>query len=99
MYEAVRNDQDEATAGDTAKAAVVNVFRVPGKVILCGFGSVLALGVLALTFGTQHKAAAYVWDEGCAGKWAVSGEDMRRAREVSRSFDWEAHHSFDRERR
>jgi hypothetical protein len=89
--------REEATAGDAAKAAVVNVFKVPGKVILCGLGSALALGVLAITFGTQHKAAEFMFDEGCAGKWTVSAEDMRRAKETSKAFEWETHR-FDWER-
>jgi hypothetical protein len=68
-------------------AVVTNIFLIPGRVITCALGGGLGVAVLAITFGTGYKAAASVWDEGCGGKWVVSGDDLRP--EGSRAFDWE----------
>jgi hypothetical protein len=68
--------RDQSSAYD-AGAVVVNVFLVPGRAITCGLGAVVGVGVLALTLGTGYRAASSVWQEGCGGKWIVSGEDLR----------------------
>jgi hypothetical protein len=70
-----------------AGAVVTNLFLVPGRVITCTLGAGLGIGVLAITLGTGYKAAAAAFDEGCGGKWIVSGDDLRP--EGSRAFDWE----------
>jgi hypothetical protein len=71
----------------TAGAVVTNLFLVPGRVITCTLGAGLGIGVLAITFGTGYKAAAGAFDEGCGGKWIVTGDDLRP--EGTRAFDWE----------
>ena len=77
-----------AKAGLYAAGAVVtNIFLVPGRVITCTLGAGLGVAVLAVTFGTGYKAAAGAFDEGCGGKWIVSGDDLRP--EGSRAFEWE----------
>jgi outer membrane biosynthesis protein TonB len=77
-----------AKAGLYAAGAVVtNMFLIPGRVITCTLGAGLGVGVLAITFGTGYKAAAAAFDEGCGGKWIVSGDDLRP--EGSRAFEWE----------
>jgi hypothetical protein len=61
-----------------AGAVAVNVFRVPGKTVLCGLGSVGAGALMVLTFGTQYRAAGSVLREGCGGKWVVGPSDLDR---------------------
>ena len=58
-------------------AAVVNIVHVPGKTILCGFGAATGVAVLLLTFGSGYGWTARIWDEGCAGKWAVTAADLK----------------------
>lgn len=70
-----------------AGAVVTNVFLVPGRAITCALGSTLGILVLAATFGTGYKTAAGAFEEGCGGKWIVTGDDLRP--EGSRAFDWE----------
>lgn len=60
-----------------AGAVFVNVFRVPGKVFLCGLGAGVSAVVLAITFGNSYKAAAAVLNEGCGGQWIVGPDDLR----------------------
>jgi hypothetical protein len=70
-----------------AGAVVTNIFLIPGRVITCALGASLGVVVLALTFGTGYKTAAGAFDEGCGGKWVVTGDDLRP--EGSRAFEWE----------
>ena len=70
-----------------AGAVVTNVFLIPGRAITCALGATLGVAVLAVTFGTGYKTAAGAFDEGCGGKWVVTGDDLRP--EGSRAFEWE----------
>ena len=70
-----------------AGAVVTNVFLIPGRAITCALGAGLGVAVLALTFGTGYKTAAGAFDEGCGGKWAVTGDDLKP--EGGRAFEWE----------
>lgn len=67
----------EPSAAYDVGAGLVNVFYVPGKVITCAVGAAVGVALLALTFGTGYKAAVAVGKDGCGGKWAVTGEDLR----------------------
>ncbi len=78
--------QEEMKTSDSAPApsaaydvgaGVVNVFYVPGKFITCGAGAGVGLAILFVTLGTGYKAAVAFGKEGCGGKWAVTGEDLR----------------------
>lgn len=69
-------------------AAVTNVFLVPGRAITCGVGGVVGVAVLALTFGTGYRAASSVWQEGCGGKWVVTGDDLRPDSPSGRHLDY-----------
>jgi len=60
-----------------AGAVVANVFYVPGKAFVCGFGAFGAVAVLLLTAGTGYKAASGIVHEGCGGKWALGPDDVR----------------------
>jgi len=70
-----------------AGAVVTNLFLIPGRTITCALGAGLGVAVLALTFGTGYKTAAGAFDEGCGGKWVVTGDDLRP--EGGRAFEWE----------
>ncbi len=70
-----------------AGAVVTNLFLIPGRAITCTLGASLGVVVLALTFGTGYKTAAGAFDEGCGGKWVVTGDDLKP--EGSRAFEWE----------
>jgi hypothetical protein len=60
-----------------AGAVVVNVFLVPGRAITCLGGSVLGLVLLGATLGSGYHAATAAVNEGCGGKWVVTGEDLQ----------------------
>ena len=70
-------------------AGVVNAFLIPGRTITCVLGTAVGIAVLALTFGSGYKAAAAAGEEGCGGKWIVTGEDLRPDPPGTSSFDWE----------
>ena len=70
-----------------AGAVLTNFFLVPGRVITCTLGAGVGIVVLAITLGTGYKTAAGAFDEGCGGKWIVTGDDLRP--EGSRAFEWE----------
>jgi hypothetical protein len=70
-----------------AGAVVTNIFLIPGRAITCALGASLGVAVLALTFGTGYKTAAGAFDEGCGGKWVVTGDDLKP--DGARAFDWE----------
>jgi len=71
-----------------AGAVVTNIFLVPGRAITCAAGAVLGVGLLAVTLGTAYRAASAVWHEGCGGKWAVTGEDLRPGNVSGRPLDY-----------
>ena len=75
-----------ASGGATAAAVAVNVFRIPGKTLLCGTGSVIAGGLMLLTFGTQYRAAGAVLREGCGGKWVIGPSDLGRDVEAPKAI-------------
>jgi hypothetical protein len=68
-------------------AVVTNIFLIPGRVITCTLGATLGVLVLAVSLGTGYKTAAGAFDEGCGGKWIVTGDDLKP--EGSRAFEWE----------
>jgi len=84
MQEALKTSTapTESTTGYEVGAGLANVFYVPGKFILCGVGIGVGGALLALTFGTAYKAAAAVGKEGCGGKWALTGDDLRPTAEI-----------------
>ncbi len=66
----------EPTTGQKVGAGFMNAFYVPGKVILCGLGTVAATALLAVTFGSGYRPASRVFDEGCGGDWVITGEHL-----------------------
>lgn len=70
-------------------AGIVNVFLIPGRAITCVAGGAVGIAVLLLTLGTGYRAAAAVGEEGCGGKWIVTGEDLWPNPPATTGFDWE----------
>jgi hypothetical protein len=56
----------------------VNLFRIPGKTLLCGLTVLTSTGLMLLTFGTQYRAVGAVFREGCGGKWVIGPGDLDR---------------------
>jgi hypothetical protein len=77
-----------ASSAYDAEAIATNVFLVPGRAITCLIAGAVGVAVLAATVGTQYKAAAAVWDEGCGGRWTVKGDDMRPDGVSGRPIDY-----------
>ncbi len=80
---------ERGQAAYDAGAVVVNTFLVPGRTITCVLGGAVGIVILAATFGSGYKAAAGVANEGCGGKWVVTGDDLRPEPQSTRPFDWE----------
>lgn len=72
-----------------AGAVVVNTFLVPGRAVTCIVGGAISIALLAATLGSAYKAAAGMMNEGCGGKWMVTGDDLRPDPPGTRPFDWE----------
>jgi hypothetical protein len=70
-------------------AGVANVFLIPGRAITCVLGTVVGIAVLALTLGSGYRAAAAAGEEGCGGKWIVTGEDLWPDPPATSGFDGE----------
>ncbi|MBI4638834.1 MAG: hypothetical protein HY727_21060 [Candidatus Rokubacteria bacterium] len=72
-------------------AGVVNIVGVPGHAIICALSGVTGFAFLLLTFGTQGRAFTAMVEEGCGGKWTVSGDDLRPAADDRKvpPFSWE----------
>ena len=79
MQDAVNTNErnDASSPAYDVGAGVANVAYVPGKVFLCGLGVVAGTVVLLLTFGTAYRTAAAVGEEGCGGRWVLTGDDLR----------------------
>ena len=79
MQDAVKTNErnDASSPAYDVGAGVANVAYVPGKVFLCGLGVVAGTVVLLLTFGTAYRTAAAVGEEGCGGRWVLTGDDLR----------------------
>jgi hypothetical protein len=91
LQETLKSQQaaaDRKQALYEAGAVVTNVFLIPGRAITCALGAGLGVVVLAITFGTGYKTAAGAFDEGCGGKWVVTGDDLKPDG-GSRAFEWE----------
>ena len=59
------------------EATVVSVFLFPGRILTCTAGTIIGVGILAISLGTGYHAATEIFHEGCGGKWIVTGDDMR----------------------
>ena len=66
----------EPGQGAKVGAGFLNVVYVPGKVILCGTGTVVSAGLMLLTFGSAYHAAVEVFNQGCGGNWVLTPYDV-----------------------
>jgi hypothetical protein len=69
------------TPGTGAKigAGVLNVVYLPGKVITCGAGTLVAGAFMLATFGTAYREATSFFNEGCRGAWLLTPEQVAAA--------------------
>ena len=74
-------------------AAAANVVHVPGKAALCFLGTAAGVFVLLVSVGSAPKTAAGFANEGCGGKWILTGDDLRPDADA-RVFDWEKDRSY-----
>lgn len=72
----VRPVRRQPGPGDAVGAGVLNVVHVPGKAILCGFGTLAGAGLMVLTFGDAYRAAVTIFKEGCGGPWLLTPYDV-----------------------
>jgi hypothetical protein len=66
----------EPGQGAAVGAGFLNVVYVPGKVILCSTSTVVSAGLMLLTFGSAHRAAADLFNQGCGGAWVLTPYDV-----------------------
>jgi hypothetical protein len=66
-------------AGAKIGAGVLNVVHLPGKVITCGAGTLVAGAFMLATFGTAYREATSFFNEGCRGAWLLTPEQVARA--------------------
>ena len=66
----------QTTEGHRTAVGFVNIVHVPGKLILCSFGTVLSATVLLLTFGSGYELAVKTFEEGCHGDWVLKPEHL-----------------------
>lgn len=71
------DDQTRPIDGYDVGGAVATVFKAPGNVATCAFGVALGTFLFLTTLGSSYKATTRVYEEGCAQKWLVRGEDLR----------------------
>ena len=70
---------EPSSAGETAAAAVADIFYVPGKAIVCGASGALYIATMALTFGAMYQEATDFVKGGCGGTWVLTGKDIKPA--------------------
>src|SRR5258706_15515770 len=68
-------------------AGVFTVARIPLNIGLCALGTVVGSGLFLATFGSAYRASTRVFEEGCAQKWFVRGDDLRPSRGSSGIFE------------
>jgi len=90
MQDAARSQNNGANSpAYDVGAGIANAAYIPGKAFLCGLGIVAGTLALLLTFGSAYRTAAAVGEEGCGGRWVLTGDDLRpvpRAEEAERPY-------------
>lgn len=79
MQEAVKTTQrtQDGSGLYDVGAGLANVAYIPGKVFVCGLGVVAGTVLLLISLGSGYRAAAAAGEEGCGGKWVLTGDDLR----------------------
>ena len=77
--EAMSPEQQVARGADVydVGAGVVTAARIPFNVALCGLGAATGTALFLLTLGSAYKATTRVFEEGCAQRWIIRGDDLR----------------------
>jgi len=57
-------------------AGVLNVVYLPGKLITCSAGTLVAGAFMLATFGTAYREATSFFNEGCRGAWLLTAEEV-----------------------
>ena len=57
-------------------AGVLNVVYLPGKVITCTAGTLVAGAFMLATFGSAYREATSFFKEGCGGAWLLTPEQV-----------------------
>jgi len=57
-------------------AGVLNVVYLPGKVITCTAGTLVAGVFMLATFGSAYREAGSFFKEGCGGAWLLTPEQV-----------------------
>ena len=57
-------------------AGVLNVVYLPGKVIICSAGTLVAGAFMLATFGRAYREATSFFNEGCGGAWLLTPEEV-----------------------
>jgi hypothetical protein len=70
-------------------AVFANVLRLPTKIALCALGIGAGTALMGITFGTSRHAAVAAGEEGCGGKWILTGADLVPGPSTSHAIDWE----------
>jgi hypothetical protein len=71
--------REPASTAAKVGAGVLNVVYVPGKAITCGVGTIVAGAFMLVTFGSAHREATSFFNEGCAGPWLLTPEQVAAA--------------------
>ena len=71
--------REPVSTGAKVGAGFLNVVYVPGKAIACGAGTIVAGAFMLLTFGSAHREATSFFNEGCAGPWLSTPEQVAAA--------------------
>jgi hypothetical protein len=63
---------------DEIGSIAANVWYVPGRALVCGFGAISAGLIMTLTLGQSYEEASQLMHGGCSGPWVVDAIDMRQ---------------------
>jgi hypothetical protein len=58
-------------------ANVVTAAKIPFNVALCTLGAAAGTALFLMTLGSSYKAATRSFEEGCAQRWVIRGDDLR----------------------
>jgi hypothetical protein len=58
-------------------AGVVTAARMPFNIALCALGAAAGTALFLITLGTAYKATTRTFEEGCAQRWIIRGDDLR----------------------
>jgi len=58
-------------------AAAATLVNVPGRITTCVLGTAVGFAVLAITFGSGYRTAAWAVEDGCRGPWVLTADDLK----------------------